>query len=103
MAGEHAATGIHIVVGIPVVDVPLLVVVVPIDVDENGAACVPEAILITAVRILYAAVSYVGPKSPPASSTNLQYVFAKTRVHTPRNRGRADSGARRFGILMRKP
>ena len=53
MAGEHAATGIHIEVGIPVVDVPLPIVVVPIDIDENGAACVSDAIYTTAHRVLF--------------------------------------------------
>jgi len=52
VSGEHAATGIHIIVGIPIVDIPVPVVVVPVDVRENGAACVPDAIYATAVRIL---------------------------------------------------
>ena len=52
MAREHAATGIHLVVGIPVVDVPVPIDVVPVDVDEHRAACVPEAIHATTHRML---------------------------------------------------
>ena len=103
MAGEHAATGIHIVVGIPVVDVPLLVVVVPIDVDENGAACVLDAIYTTTHRILSGLNRMWDLEVRQHRAPTCNMFLRKTRVHTPRNHGRADSGTRRFGILMRKP
>ncbi len=38
VAGEHAATGKHLVVGEPVVDAPVPVDVIPVDADEHGAA-----------------------------------------------------------------
>ena len=49
VAGKHTAPRAHLVVGIPIVDVPVPVNVVPIDVDEQGAAYVSGAICVTAV------------------------------------------------------
>lgn len=60
-----------VVAAVPRVNVPLAVVGVPVHVDDAGTLVSgPIRITITAVRVLYAAVSDAGPRSPPDPDTN---------------------------------